>query len=284
MALIVGVGILVNTLIIRPQVLSYATNMSSSGLLLSTNAERTNNNLSNLTINTVLNQAAQAKAEDMVARNYWSHNTPDGKEPWIFFDNAGYQYLAAGENLAYGFTSSADAVTGWMNSPGHRANILNTEYQEVGFGIANSPDYQSNGNETIVVAMYGKPASGVTQAAQSTPQNTVPNTTITKSQPIIVEDTAAPDSSLKIRATVPKSHKVTRVQLATSGFAPWSIFATSAFVILALLFLVTRHSLAWHRTLVKGESFILKHKFLDIILVASIMIAAMLSQTAGFIQ
>ena len=159
MGLIVGISMLVNSLFLQPQVLSYATNTSTGGLLASTNVQRTNNGLSGLTLNSKLSQAAQAKANDMVARNYWSHNTPDGQEPWVFISNAGYDYLAAGENLAYGFATSEDTVTGWMNSPGHRANILNSNYQEVGFGMANSSNFVSNGEQTIVVAMYGKPVA-----------------------------------------------------------------------------------------------------------------------------
>ncbi len=59
--------------------------MSRNGLLISTNTERSSNGLPALSINDKLNQAAQAKANDMVARDYWSHNTPDGQEPWVFF-------------------------------------------------------------------------------------------------------------------------------------------------------------------------------------------------------
>src|SRR5690606_34410957 len=120
-----------------------------------TNTQRTANGLTGLTLNGQLNAAAQAKADDMAARDYWSHNTPEGDAPWVFIVNAGYQYQTAGENLAYGFLNSTATVKGWMDSPGHRANILNGSYKEVGFGIANSANYQGTGPETIVVAMYG---------------------------------------------------------------------------------------------------------------------------------
>lgn len=315
MALIVGITMLFNSLMLQPSVLSYATNTSSAGLLASTNVQRTSNGLGALAINSKLTQAAQAKANDMVARNYWSHNTPDGQEPWVFFTNAGYDYLAAGENLAYGFATSEDTVTGWMNSPGHRANILNGTYQEVGFGMANSSNFQSNGEQTIVVAMYAKPAT--VAAAQPAPapaptpvpapsttstKNTTPTqpTTPAANNPAPVE-TASPDTEtpqpiavqkdeegsgedMAIAAVVPESQKVARIQLATSGAAPWSLFAASAALMIMLLYLITRHSLAWHRAVVKGESFILKHKLLDIILVSAIMITAILSQTSGYIQ
>src|SRR5206468_12650742 len=110
-----------------------------------------------LTIDPQLAAAAQAKARDMVAGNYWSHTSPAGKTPWTFISAAGYQYQQAGENLAYGFASADDTEAAWMNSAEHRANILETSYQNVGFGVAQSPNYQGQGAETIVVAEYGQP-------------------------------------------------------------------------------------------------------------------------------
>lgn len=281
MAAIVGIGMLFNSLWIQPKVLGYATNMSPTGLLNNTNDERTKNGLSSLTTNTLLAKAAQAKADDMVARNYWSHNTPDGQEPWIFITNAKYDYLAAGENLAYGFASSQDAVTGWMNSPGHRANILNSDYQEVGFGIANSSSYQNNGEETIVVAMYGKPAAGV----ESPITNQAPTTAVSSSQPLVADSPSTTNvSDASVNSSMSEGKKIAAVQLTTKGMMPWSLFATSLIAIILLAYLLTRHSIAWHKTLVKKEQFILKHKFLDIVLVATIVLAAILSQTSGFIK
>jgi hypothetical protein len=71
----------------------------------------------------------------MAARDYWSHNTPDGQTPWSFITAAGYNYQTAGENLAYGFSTASDTVTGWMNSTEHRANILNGKFKELGVGV-----------------------------------------------------------------------------------------------------------------------------------------------------
>lgn len=296
--LIVGVGLFINSLMLtKANVLSYATEMSSSGLVASTNARRAENGLGALALNATLSQAAQAKATDMAARNYWSHNTPDGKEPWVFFNQVGYKYQAAGENLAYGFTTSSDTVVGWMNSPGHRANILNNKYTEVGFGFVNSASYQGNGEQTIVVALYGQPASS-NVAAQPAPGSPAPSTTPSTpstSQP--KQATPAPadpqpiaaevdetSNEITVSAVVPEQKQVTRVEMATSGAAPWSIFAVSVVIILLLLVFVTRHSLAWHRRFAKGEKFILKHKVLDVIVVSGIMIGFILTRTVGVIQ
>lgn len=177
----------------RPQshtgVLSYSTEISASALLSSTNTERSKNSASNLTLNGQLSAAAQAKANDMSARNYWSHNTPDGNPPWVFITNAGYSYSRAGENLAYGFATSADTITGWMNSPSHRDNLLNKDYSEVGFGFTNAPNYNNNGQETIVVAMYATPYAKTSTAAPApkTPVAGTPKQTTTQTKEPINE-------------------------------------------------------------------------------------------------
>jgi hypothetical protein len=255
--LVVATGLLVNSFLVRPNVLGYATNMTSYGLLANTNAAREANNSHDLALSNSLSQAAQAKANDMATRNYWSHKTPEKQEPWTFIDKSGYVYEAAAENLAYGFETSDQAVKGWMNSPEHRVNLLNDAYTQVGFGVANSSNYQTKGEETIVVAFYAKPA------LISAP-NSSRNTTL--STPLLSEA------------------KIDRVQLATSGLAPWSTFVVLAGIVLFTVIVLTRHSKAWHKKIRKSEQFILRHKLLDIVLVGVIMLGFILTRTAGFIQ
>src|SRR2546430_1313356 len=84
-------------------VLAYATSLSQQELLKDTNDARRANNQKALSLNPQLVQAAQAKANDMALRNYWSHNTPAGNPPWVFVSAANYQYDKIGENLAAGF-------------------------------------------------------------------------------------------------------------------------------------------------------------------------------------
>lgn len=282
--LIVGLGLIFNSSYIQNNVLSYATNITPAGLLSSTNVERKQNALAGLTLNPTLSQAAQAKANDMITRNYWSHVTPDGQEPWVFINQTGYAYQAAGENLAYGFADNVSTVTGWMNSPGHRANILNGVYSEVGFGIAHSPDYQGEGEQTIVVALYAKPATAptTTTVGATVRENTPPPQTAA-GQPIAV-NSARDSGKLAVTAVVPGETKVARVQMATSGSAPWSLYVVSILGALLLFLFIIRHSLAWHKVLVRGETFILKHKVLDVIIVSGIMIGFILTRTSGVIQ
>src|SRR5439155_507841 len=128
-----------------PDVLGISIDISTQQLLDLTNEKRTEDGASPLALNNQLAQAASAKAKDMFEKNYWAHNAPDGTTPWVFIKNSGYEYIYAGENLARGFTTSKDVVIAWMNSRGHRDNMLSKKYQEVGFAVAQG---KLNGEET----------------------------------------------------------------------------------------------------------------------------------------
>jgi len=136
-------------------VLGFATDISVDKLYQLTNQEREKTGLPALTYNDKLSTAASLKAQDMFAKNYWAHFAPDGKTPWDFILNSGYQYEYAGENLAKNFLFSDDVVSAWMNSQIHRDNILKREYSEVGYAVVNG---MFNGEQTtLVVQMFGKP-------------------------------------------------------------------------------------------------------------------------------
>lgn len=148
--------------------------LSTDTIIALTNSERQKAGLSPLQPQAALTQSAQVKALDMVQKNYWSHTAPDGTEPWNFIEASGYDFIAAGENLGRNFADDVALVNGWMNSPTHRANILNAEYQDIGLSILNGivGDKQSQ----VVVVHYGKKnqptphtaASVATGGAQST--------------------------------------------------------------------------------------------------------------------
>lgn len=139
----------------KPQVLGYATNINVGDLFNISNQERINNGLPALSLNTQLSSAALAKANDMFADNYWAHVAPDGTTPWSFILASGYDYTSAGENLAKDFSTSAGVVNGWMGSPSHRANVLNSNYADVGYAVVNGVLLGSE--TTLVVAEYGQP-------------------------------------------------------------------------------------------------------------------------------
>ena len=104
------------------------------------NQQRGNNGLSALKIDSELQRVARIKAQDMVNNNYFDHNSPTYGTPFNMMKNFGITYKTAGENIA-GNSSNSSAVTAWMNSPGHRANILNSSYNYTGLAVVSSPRY-----------------------------------------------------------------------------------------------------------------------------------------------
>jgi uncharacterized protein YkwD/stress response protein SCP2 len=101
-----------------------------------TNRQRTRTGLPPLAVDTRLAAAAQAHSADMVDRDFYSHTDPDGGKPWDRAAAAGAGRRTVGENIACGQRSPADVVEGWMNSPGHRANILKADFTHIGVGLA----------------------------------------------------------------------------------------------------------------------------------------------------
>lgn len=275
----------------RRGVLAYATNVSASGLLQATNGQRTQNGAGSLQLNSSLSTAAQSKANDMVARNYWSHTTPDGQQPWVFVDNTGYKYQKAGENLAYGFLTSDDTVTGWMNSASHRTNMLDAAFTEVGFGFANGENFNNDGEETVVVAMYAKPQ--VLAASNTAPATATPAPAQTKvaqspaAQP--VASAPAPKQSAPVTSDLavtiePATTAVARIQTLTNGQAPWALFGVGLITGLAVAALLIKHAAGLRHLIRDSERFVLHHPLLDSVLVSLVLAGSFLSQTTGFIR
>ena len=132
-----------------PSVLGVKTDISSEELLILTNQERQKNGTHSLSLNQQLSLAAEKKAQDMFEYNYWAHNSPTGKTPWIFIKSSGYRYVYAGENLARGFTTTEDVIRAWMtSSAGHRENMLSSNYSDVGFAVKIG---KINGEETVLI-------------------------------------------------------------------------------------------------------------------------------------
>ncbi len=104
------------------------------------NQQRANNGLPALKIDAEVQRVARIKAQDLVDNNYFAHNSPVYGTPFNMLKNFGISYNSAGENIA-GNSSNSAAVTAWMNSSGHRANILNNTYNYTGIGVVSSPKY-----------------------------------------------------------------------------------------------------------------------------------------------
>ncbi|HVY73000.1 MAG TPA: CAP domain-containing protein [Candidatus Paceibacterota bacterium] len=122
-------------------------------IIARTNADRDTNGKARVIESPLLDAAAQRKANDMLSKQYFSHVAPDGTAPWAWFKHGGYPYIYAGENLAMNFYSASDVETAWMNSPAHRANVLNSNFKEIGIGVAHGV-YQGK-ETTLIVEFFG---------------------------------------------------------------------------------------------------------------------------------
>jgi uncharacterized YkwD family protein/spore coat assembly protein SafA len=106
------------------------------------NAERAKAGLSALKVNWELARVARYKSQDMIDNNYFSHTSPVYGSPFDMIKSFGLTYRAAGENIAMGQRSAKEVMQGWMNSSGHRANILNESFNEIGVGVAQNSSGQ----------------------------------------------------------------------------------------------------------------------------------------------
>lgn len=110
--------------------------LTRAGVIEWTNFQRTQNGLAALKTNQELNTAAAAKVDDMFRGQYFAHVSPEGRDASYFSGKAGYEAITIGENLALGnFKDDKDLVEAWMDSPGHRANILHSGFQEIGVAV-----------------------------------------------------------------------------------------------------------------------------------------------------
>jgi uncharacterized protein YkwD len=246
-------------------VLAFATEMSAESLLLETNRQRHANGVASLSMNDQLRAAAQAKAEDMARDNYWAHVAPDGTEPWSFIDATDYQYAKAGENLAYGFLTSTQTVKGWMNSSTHRDNMLDNEFRQVGFGFVHATGFQSNAEETIVVALYARPLSAEQQTAVSASSQSAISMTVPETAP--AQETLA----------------VSRLATLTGNQFPWAVFALGIFSGGAAIGMIATHARRLQSLLHKGEEFVLHHPMLDFCLLSILVVTAFLASHVGYI-
>jgi len=174
---------------------SYATDVTSNEILSLTNQQRSSNGIASLRDNAQLDQAAQAKATDMFAKNYWAHNSPTGATPWSFILDSGYQYSAAAENLAMDFLTSNAVLDAWMGSTEHRTNILNGAYSDVGIAVLNGT--LQGEQTTLVVAMYAAPLHKVAPVVShtSTPTPTATPAATPASHPVSAPPAVTPPAT-----------------------------------------------------------------------------------------
>jgi hypothetical protein len=172
-----------------------------NALVDETNQNRVANGLPDLQVSSLLTAAAQDKANDEATKGYFAHTSPQGLTPWYWFQQTGYNFDYAGENLAVNFSDSEDVTSAWMNSPEHRANILSTDFTQI--GIAAAQGVYEGEPTTFVVEEFGTPAP----AAAPTP---FVNTASAATAPVVATAPAVSPPSPKPVAKPPAKTVATK--------------------------------------------------------------------------
>jgi len=195
---VVELGFLVQVFIVFDKT-KFLASILPGVLTILTNEERAKNDVPPLVPNELLARAAQLKAEDMAAKGYFAHTSPEGITPWYWFNQVGYKYTYAGENLAVNFFESEDLSRAWMNSPTHRANIVKKEFTEIGIGVANGV-YQGR-NTVFVAEFFGKPNTLAFVPIAETPSPIIPKEAPVKTPTPATPKPTTPTTSPQVAVT-----------------------------------------------------------------------------------
>jgi len=173
--------------------------IETNALVDETNAARVSNDLPALTVSPLLQEAAQEKANDEATKGYFAHTSPQGLTPWYWFENVGYSFDYAGENLAVNFSDSEDVTNAWLNSPEHRANIMSADFTQIGMATAQGT---FNGQPTTyVVEEFGTPAAAPIAFVNAASAASIPTTA--PQAPVVTKTTTKP-ATAKPATTTPK--------------------------------------------------------------------------------
>jgi len=191
--------------------------VNAQKIIVLTNDIRRQYNLPPVKENNLLDKAAREKAQDMLRNQYFNHYSPSGISPWHWMDVTGYDYHYAGENLAMNFFDSDEVIKAWLNSPSHRENLLNGQYQDMGVAILNG-DFTGEGiDRTLVVQMFGSPMKKTIIPVAKAASPSIPTTTTTAPPVVIVKATTSSTNS-PVATTI-----TTTVSTTTSTTKPISV-------------------------------------------------------------
>ena len=129
----------------------HATEITRDSIVAAMNVERAKAGVAPLREETRLEAAAEDRMTDMEDQSYWAHESPQGRSPFTWLAAHGYDFRFAGENLAAGFETAELVMQGWMESPGHRENILSAEYRDCGIAIIDGGTRGPSSGKSIVV-------------------------------------------------------------------------------------------------------------------------------------
>jgi len=204
-----------------------APGIDATDLMARVNQERTQRFIPALVTHSSLTLAANSKANDMLARSYFAHVDPDGKYVWPKIEAAGFTpYLTVGENLAMDFSSAGDVISAWMNSPTHRANIVNEKFEDQGMASVYG-QYEPSHDSVIVVSLFGTLYKSI-KATAPAPAATTPKPVATKPTPVTPPTTPTTPTSpntlpieisedAKIGATATEDKKQVNVNVIIQG-------------------------------------------------------------------
>lgn len=162
-----------------------------------TNQSREEAGLKPLTMNSVLSASAAAKANDMIANDYFAHHSPSGKKPWDWVSRSDYPYILVGENLAMNFATADGVHTALMNSPSHKKNIMNEKYKDLGLAMVSG---EIDGKETnVLVELFATTGNSVKAASAVTE---------TKSTSVTVSDIPVAEKKVAVEMTPVKKETV----------------------------------------------------------------------------
>jgi hypothetical protein len=211
-------------------VLGFTSSVTIDEVVTGTNAERASAGLKPLSYNEKLADAARRKAANMFSENYWAHNAPSGKNPWYWFQQAGYNYVYAGENLAKDFGNTSRLMDAWMASPTHRENIVNPKYTEIGVAVV--PGNLQGTDTVLVVQLFGTQQGG----------SVTPTATKSVSKPVPVQvaevkgqEAPAVNEIKTLGSPVPSPVPVEPPKISQFDLARTLNLATTALFILALI-------------------------------------------------
>ena len=184
---------------------SLFADISAQRVLALTNEVRQQYDLPIVQEDSLLDKAAQEKAQDMLENKYFDHFSPTGISPWYWIDKSGYDYYYAGENLAMNFLDSEEVIDGWLNSPSHKENLLNKDYKDIGIAVL-SGDFNNEGiNRILVVQMFGsKTKPSIPIAMAQTPD---------AEEPVILEEVIVPEEILNDEEVLSETTETTETTI-----------------------------------------------------------------------
>lgn len=255
--------------------------VASSVLIDLTNESRLAYDQTPLIRSAKLDWAAELKGKDMARKQYFSHNSPTGVTPWHWFKEVGYNFLYAGENLAINFTDSSDVEKAWLNSPTHRANIMNVEFREI--GMATIEGVYNNYPTIYIVQMFGTPAYGKTvldtkdtiipvTKTKSTTKATTTATVSTSTEKVAIGDVKGVSTVATSTASTTEASVLEKIQ-GTQGMA--IVKNTSVSKIPSNVILPVKSYSAWYEKLLFKCSYYIDYIYKGLLLLVAFALVTM---------